>query len=58
MMDSVFLLVTGLLMAFVSWAVWSYFGSDTPSIIVTLVLIGVAADNFRLRRQLRAKDKR
>jgi uncharacterized membrane protein YfcA len=57
MMDSVLLLAAGLIMAFVSWAAWSYFGSDTPSIIVTLVLIGVAADNIRLRRQLRAKDK-
>lgn len=58
MMDSVLLLAAGLVMAIASWAVWNYFGSETPSIIALLVLVGVAADNVRLRRLLREKDKR
>jgi uncharacterized membrane protein YfcA len=57
MMDSVLLLAAGLLMALVSWLVWSYFGSDTPSIIAVLLLIGAVAANLRRRRQLRTKDK-
>jgi hypothetical protein len=58
MMDSVLLLGTGLLMAFVSWIVWSFFGSETPSVIAILLLVGVSADNYRLRRRLRDKEKR
>jgi hypothetical protein len=58
MMDSVLLLATGLLMAFVSWIVWSFFGIETPGVIAILLLVGVSADNYRLRRRLRDKEKR
>lgn len=57
-MNAVLLLATGLLMTFVSWMVWNFFGSETPSVIAILLLVGVSADNYRLRRRLRAKEKR
>jgi hypothetical protein len=57
-MDSVLLLATGLLMAFLPWMVWDFFGSETPSVIAIRLLVGVSADNYRLRRRLRDKEKR
>jgi hypothetical protein len=55
MMNSVSLLGAGLIVALLSWIFWHYFGGDTPCAIVTIALVGVTADNARLRRQLREK---
>ena len=56
MKDPLLLLATGAGISVVAWAFWHYFGSDAFSTLNTVVLVGVVADNFRLRRQLREKE--
>jgi hypothetical protein len=55
MKDSVILLGAGIGTAFISWALWHYLGNEGNVAILFLALIVAAADNIRLRRQLRAK---
>lgn len=56
MKDALLLLATGVACSVVAWAFWHYLGNDAFSTLNTLVLVGVVADNVRLRRQLRAKQ--
>lgn len=56
MRDSISLLGAGIIFALLGWAFWHYLGSDAPSALATIALV-VAADNVRLRRQLRKRDK-
>lgn len=55
MKDSLLLLATGAGVSLVSWAFWHYLGNDALSTLNSIFLVGVVADNFRLRRQLRAR---
>lgn len=55
MKDSLLLLALGAGVSFVAWAFWHYLGNDALSTLNTVVLVGVVADNFRLRRQLRER---
>jgi uncharacterized membrane protein YfcA len=55
MKDSLLLLAAGIVASVVAWAFWHYLGKDASSTLVTVMLIVVAADNARLRRQLRAR---
>jgi hypothetical protein len=55
MKDSLLLLTTGAGVSLVAWAFWHYLGNDALSTLNTVVLVGVVADNFRLRRQLRVR---
>jgi uncharacterized membrane protein YfcA len=57
MKDSIFLLVAGLILAYLGWTIWHYLGDDAPWAITTIMLISVVADNVRLRRQLRSQNK-
>jgi len=54
MKDSLLLLVTGAGISLIAWAFWHYLGNDAFSTLTALVLVGLVADNFRLRRQVRA----
>lgn len=54
MKDGLMLLLTGTACAAGSALFFRVFGSDALNIIVLLALIGAVADNFRLRRRLRA----
>jgi hypothetical protein len=56
MKDSLMLLVTGVACSLLAWAFWHYLGNDAIGTLNTVALVGVVADNFRLRRQLRSKD--
>ena len=55
MKDSLLLLATGFGVSLAAWAFWHYLGNDAFSTLNTVILVGVAADNFRLRRQLRER---
>jgi hypothetical protein len=55
MKESVLLLVTGAGISLAAWAFWHYLGNDASCTLLTIVLIGVVADNARLRRQLRGR---
>jgi hypothetical protein len=55
MKDALLLLMTGAGVALAAWAFWHYLGNDAACTLMTLVLVGVVADNARLRRQLRAR---
>lgn len=54
MKDLLLLLVTGAGASLIAWAFWHYLGSDGFSVLNILFVICISADNFRLRRQLRA----
>jgi uncharacterized membrane protein YfcA len=55
MKEALLLLATGVACSLVAWAFWHYLGNDAFSTLNTLVLVGVVADNVRLRRQLRGR---
>lgn len=57
MKDTLLLLATGVACSLVAWAFWHYLGNEAFSTLNTLVLVGVVADNFRLRRKLRAQSR-
>jgi hypothetical protein len=54
MKDSILLLATGAGASLASWAFWHYLGNDALCTLTTVVLVGVVADNVKLRRELRA----
>jgi hypothetical protein len=56
MKDSLLLLATGAVCSLAAWAFWHYLGNDAISALNSIVLVGVVADNFNLRRQLRARQ--
>jgi hypothetical protein len=56
MKDFLLLLATGVEVSIVAWAFWHYLGNDAFSTLTTIVLVGVVADNARLRRQLRTRQ--
>ena len=55
MKDAVHLLITGAALSVITWALWHYGARDAFASVSTITLIGVVADNVRLRRTLRAK---
>jgi hypothetical protein len=56
MKDALLLLATGVGVSFASWAFWHYLGNDALCTLTTITLVGVVADNMRLRRQLRKRQ--
>lgn len=53
MKDGLGLLVAGLILACLAWALWHWLGDDGFGAISTLALIALAIDNTRLRRKLK-----
>ena len=58
MKDSLLLLATGLGLSLTSWVFWKYGSNDALSVFMTVGFVCVAADNVKLRRQLRARQGR
>lgn len=54
MKDSLLLLATGVVISVAAWVFWHYFENDAAAMLSTIVLVGIAMDNARLRRELRA----
>jgi hypothetical protein len=55
MKDAFHLMITGAALSVIAWALWHYGAQDAFGSISTITLIGVVADNVRLRRALRTK---
>jgi hypothetical protein len=54
MKDRLQLILAGGVVAVLAWTFWHIFGKDAFSVLSTVMLIVVIADNVRLRRQLRS----
>lgn len=55
MKDNVLLIMTALFCSGLAWAFWHFLGNDALSVLLSIALLSVTADNFRLRRKLRGK---
>jgi uncharacterized membrane protein YfcA len=56
MKDSFLLLICGLGLSMLAWAILHYLGDDAFSVLSAVLLISLGLDNFRLRRAL-ARDR-
>jgi hypothetical protein len=57
MKDALLLLATGIVCSLLASAFWRYLGSDGFGVLNSLLISVLVVDNFRLRRQLRARIK-
>jgi hypothetical protein len=55
MKDSLALLLAAGAMALGAWCFWHYLGTNAMDIFVCITIVGLAVDNMRLRRVLRAQ---
>lgn len=51
--DDLLLLLCALLCAALAWAFWHFLGEHGLGVLLTIALLGLAFDNYRLRRRLR-----
>ena len=54
MKDRLKLIGVALILAPLCWAFWHFLGQNAFQVITLICLLVVGADNFRLRRQMRA----
>ncbi|MBA1231183.1 hypothetical protein G7013_16150 [Pseudomonas viridiflava] len=54
MKDSIALIATAIVMAILAWLFWSKLGQDAFGVLGLVMTAAMAADNFRLRRQVKA----
>lgn len=55
MKDRLFLVIAAAAFATGAWAFWHFLGDDAFAAITLIALVGVVADNHRLRRKLRER---
>lgn len=53
MKDRLLLLLAAAVSAIGAWAFWHFLGDDGFAAITLIALVGVVADNYRLRQKLR-----
>lgn len=62
MLDRVVLLIVGCICAGLAWASWRFGGEPMTGVVMAVVVVAYAVDNFQLRRQVRElladRDKR
>ncbi|RML80816.1 hypothetical protein ALQ90_200009 [Pseudomonas savastanoi pv. savastanoi] len=51
MKDSIALLATAVVMAFLAWLFWSSLGQDAFAVLGALLVFALIVDNIRLRRR-------
>lgn len=56
MKDQLALAVSALTVAAIAWAFWHFLGTDAVTVMLLLALVGVTADNARLRRRLGKRE--
>ncbi|MBD8184997.1 MULTISPECIES: hypothetical protein [Pseudomonas] len=54
MKDSIALLATAVVMAVLAWLFWAGLGEDAFGALSVVMMVILAVDNFRLRRQVKA----
>lgn len=52
MLDRVALLIVGIICAVLAWASWHFGGEPMTGMVMAIVLVAYAVDNFQLRRQV------
>ena len=55
MKDSILLLTVALIVAYAAWVFWHYVGLNGFELISTLIVVSLAVDNTRLRRELKKR---
>ena len=55
MKDSILLLTVALIVAYAAWVFWHYVGLNGFGLISTLIVVSLAVDNTRLRRELKKR---
>lgn len=53
--DSVLLLAVAVIVAFAAWVFWHYVGLKGIELLSTLMIVALAVDNTRLRRELKKR---
>lgn len=56
MKDRLALVVGAVAFSALGWAFWHFLGNDALNAMLILALVGVVADNVRLRRRLSAHE--
>jgi hypothetical protein len=56
MKDVAALLLASAIVCALAWAFWNYLGDDGFTVISTMVIIALLADNARLRNRIRASQ--
>jgi membrane protease YdiL (CAAX protease family) len=54
--DHALLLVFALISAGLAWAFWHFLNEHGLGVLMTVALLGLAFDNYRLRRRLRREQ--
>lgn len=54
--DDLLLLVCALISAGLAWAFWHFLGEHGLGVLMMIALLGLAFDNYRLRRRLRREQ--
>ncbi len=55
MKDSILLLTVAVIIAYAAWVFWHYVGLNGFELISTLIVVSLAVDNTRLRRELKKR---
>jgi hypothetical protein len=53
--DSILLLAVAVIVAFAAWVFWHYVGLNGFELLSTLMVVSLAVDNTRLRRELKKR---
>ena len=56
MKDQILLLITGSVVAIISWVFWYFLGEASFIVFTIIVMLVLSVDNMRLRRKLRARQ--
>lgn len=56
MKDNIFLLISALVIAALSWFLWHLMGQNASSVLLMATVLFLLADNTRLRRILKSKS--
>jgi hypothetical protein len=54
--DSILLLTVAVIIAYAAWVFWHYVGLNGFELISTLIVVSLAVDNTRLRRELKKRE--
>lgn len=55
MKDSILLLTVAVIVAYAAWVFWHYVGLNSFALLSTLIVMSLAVDNTRLRRELKKR---